>query len=151
MIDYNHPVRRNYGLIDRDKLDVLDDIAINIECLNDSLNYSTEPILERIAVALEKLAGIKPAADTPTDSDEPAADTDAPSKPEQDATETVKPYVQRYDILKGEGPDMESFVVCSTDGTEEMNEILDALRKANPDTPYYFIDNGEEQNPDLPF
>lgn len=88
-IDYNHPIRRNYNLIDRDKLDVLGDIGTNIECLNDSLNYSVEPKLERIAAALEKLAAIEPAADTPTDKDEradvpaltehPAADTDAPS------------------------------------------------------------------------
>lgn len=73
MIDFNDNRRRNYALLDKDKLGVLGDIATNIECLNDTLGYGVEPKLERIAAALEALAGIKPAADTPTDNDEPVA------------------------------------------------------------------------------
>ena len=60
-IDYNHPARRNYSMFDRDTLEVLSDIATNIECLNDTLNHFVEPQLERIAAALEKIAGIEPA------------------------------------------------------------------------------------------
>ena len=77
MIDFNDPRRRNYHLLDSDKLSVAIDIAVNIECLNDTLVYSVEPELERIAAALEKLAGI-PAAGSDgagTDKDEPAANT----------------------------------------------------------------------------
>ena len=98
MIDYNHPVRRNYNLIDKDKLDVLGDIATNIECLNDTLGYGVEPKLERIAAALEALAGIKPAADTPTDSDEPADASALTEHPAAD-TDTLKAAKEKLDAV----------------------------------------------------
>ena len=95
-IDYNHPMRRNYALLDKDKLDVLGDIATNIECLNDTLNYFVEPKLERVAAALEKLAGIAPAADTPTDSDEPADASALTEHPAAD-TDTLKAANEKLD------------------------------------------------------
>lgn len=85
MIDYSSPKRRNYSPLDRDKLSIMGDIAGNLEsiadntaCLGDMPTavdiINLNETLDRIAAALERLAGIEPAAadgktaaDTPTD------------------------------------------------------------------------------------
>ena len=59
MIDYNDPRRSRYPLIERDRLDVLDYIAASIQDGPSAVDIlKLNETLSRVAIALEKLAGI---------------------------------------------------------------------------------------------